>query len=309
VETYSQQEKAAVKEREFREAVAKAEQQTKLTESDILISIKKNEGMAEYQRSIQEAEKIKALAQAEAEREARVGVARAIAVEEQVHAYGGPSYQVLQHVMDRFSEAVERSGVEIVPRMLMTSGEGGQGNSAFEALIAMLMSEKLGISDWNSSEGRDHQDSQRRQRIRKIRDRIMDDMEQHRGTAETPSKEASDPDRSGTRDHGGMVRDETGTPEGKGNENPNLDLEEFDLESVEWDDPSSTGIVEPVKGRSTEGEDILVPDTSMTDESSMGSAESDMADDVVPGDPSSIESKLFDLRKRSRELIPVEGEW
>lgn len=149
VETYSKQELASIKERELRDAMARAEQQTRLTESQILIDIRENEGKAEYQRSIQEAEKIKAIARANAERDARLGVARAIAIEEQVRAYGGPSYQVLQHVMDRFSEAVERSGVEIVPRMVMSGGSDGAGNgkgySAFEALIAVLMSEKAGL--------------------------------------------------------------------------------------------------------------------------------------------------------------------
>ena len=37
-----------------------------------------------------EAKKVQALAQAEAERAARVGIAQAMAIEEQVRAYGGP---------------------------------------------------------------------------------------------------------------------------------------------------------------------------------------------------------------------------
>lgn len=148
VETFSKQELAAVKEREPKEARAKADQQTRLTESQILITIRENEGKASYQQSIQEAKKIKALARADAGREARIGIGRAMAIEEQVKAYGGPGFQVLQYVMDRFSEAVERSGIEVVPRMVMTSGdgpEGGRSYSAFEALISVLMSEKIGI--------------------------------------------------------------------------------------------------------------------------------------------------------------------
>jgi len=175
VETYTQQEKAALKERELKEAQAKAHQQTRLTESDILISIRRNEGTAEYQRSLQEAEKIKALAKADAEKEARLGVAKAIAVEEQVRAYGGPSYQVLQYVMNRFSEAIERSGVEIVPRMVMTSGDGGKdgkGHSVFEALIALLMSEKLGIKDWQQV------NQERSPEIEKIRSSILGDLKE-----------------------------------------------------------------------------------------------------------------------------------
>jgi len=60
IETYSQQEKAAGKEKELREAESKALQQRLLTESDINIQIQSNQGKAEYQRSLQEASKIKA---------------------------------------------------------------------------------------------------------------------------------------------------------------------------------------------------------------------------------------------------------
>jgi len=99
-----------------------------------------------YQRSLQEAAKIKALAEADAEREARIGIARALAIEEQVRAYGGPQFQVLQQVMDRFSSAIEKSGVDIVPKFVVSGGngdKGGGGYSAFEALITMLLSEKI----------------------------------------------------------------------------------------------------------------------------------------------------------------------
>src|SRR4029450_13716619 len=60
VETYSRQEKAAVKERELREAEARARQQQMLTESEISIAIQSNQGKAAYQRSLQEAEQIRA---------------------------------------------------------------------------------------------------------------------------------------------------------------------------------------------------------------------------------------------------------
>ncbi len=53
VETYGQQEKAAVKERELREAQSRAQMQTKMTEAELDISIQSNQGKAEYQRSIQ----------------------------------------------------------------------------------------------------------------------------------------------------------------------------------------------------------------------------------------------------------------
>lgn len=154
IETYNRKQQAAAKERELRQAEAIAKQQTALTESEISITIQSNEGKAAYQRSLQEAAKIRALAEAEAEREARIGIARAIAVEEQVRAYGGPQFQVLQQALDRFSQAVENAGIEIVPRMVVNSGGGEQGGttySAFEGLMMLLLSEKLGVQMTNGA--------------------------------------------------------------------------------------------------------------------------------------------------------------
>jgi len=176
VETYSMQERAAVEERLLKEAQAKAAQQPRLTESEIMINVRSNEGEAEYRRSLQEADQIRTLARAEAEKDARLGVARAIAVEEQVRAYGGPDYQVLQQVMNRFSEAVERSGVEIVPRMVMNaSGETGQGHSAFEALIAVMMSERFGLGEDLAKIGTPRE---RSETIEVLRKQIMDSMKE-----------------------------------------------------------------------------------------------------------------------------------
>jgi uncharacterized membrane protein YqiK len=142
--TYARQEKAAVKERELREAEARAAAQQQLTQSEILISVESNQGKAAYQRSVQQAAQIRTLAEAEAEKAARVGIGEAIAVEEKVRAYGGPRYQVTQQVMSRFAEAIEASKVEVVPRVLVTGGANGAQSSIFETLLAMLMSDKLG---------------------------------------------------------------------------------------------------------------------------------------------------------------------
>lgn len=143
VETYNRQEKAAIKERELREAEARARQQQVLTESEISIQVQSNEGKAEYQRSLQQAAQIRALAEAEAEKAARIGIAQAIAVEEQVRAYGGPQYQVTQQVMSRFAEAIERAGVNVVPQIMVGgSGANNQGNM-MEALMALLLSERM----------------------------------------------------------------------------------------------------------------------------------------------------------------------
>jgi uncharacterized membrane protein YqiK len=147
IETYARQERAAVKERELREAEARALQQRFLTESELSITVQSNEGKAQYQRALQQAAQIRALAEAEAEKTARLGVAEAIAIEEKVRAYGGPQYQVTQQVMNRFAEAIEAAHVAMVPQIVVGSGNGNGGSSSqslIEGLLSMLLSEKLG---------------------------------------------------------------------------------------------------------------------------------------------------------------------
>ncbi|MBI5935211.1 MAG: flotillin family protein [Chloroflexi bacterium] len=147
IETYDRQEKAAVKERELREAQSRAQMQTKMTEAELNINIQSDQGKAEYQRSIQQAAQIRALAEAESEKIARIGIAQALATEEQVRAYGGPQFQVTQQVMQRFADAIQQSGVDIVPRVLIKGGADGDSStgSVIEGLMAMLLSEKLGV--------------------------------------------------------------------------------------------------------------------------------------------------------------------
>jgi uncharacterized membrane protein YqiK len=151
VETYARQEQAAVKERELREAEARAQMQTRLTEAELNINIQTDQGKAEYQRSIQQASQIRALAAAEAEKVARVGIAQALATEEQVRAYGGPQFQVTQTVLNRFSEAIQASGVDVVPRMVVGGGDGkdGQGitGNVMEGLLTILLSDRFGALD------------------------------------------------------------------------------------------------------------------------------------------------------------------
>ena len=144
IETYDRQEKAAVKERELREAESRAQMQTNMTQAELNVQIQSNQGKAEYQRSIQQAAQIRALAEAEAEKVARIGIAQALATEEQVRAYGGPQFQVTQTVLNRFAEAIQQSKVDVVPRVIVgASKDGGSGN-IMEALLAMLLSDRFG---------------------------------------------------------------------------------------------------------------------------------------------------------------------
>jgi len=167
VETYGRQEQAAVKERELREAESRAQMQTSITESELSINVQANQGKAEYQRSIQQAAQIRALAEAEAEKIARIGIAQALATEEQVRAYGGPQFQVTQQVLNRFSEAVQQSKVDVVPRVVVgASKDGGSGN-IMEALLTMLLSDRFGALANEAQTERSAEVEQLRSEIRK----------------------------------------------------------------------------------------------------------------------------------------------
>jgi uncharacterized membrane protein YqiK len=171
LETFEKQRVAADKERELKQAMAVAEQQTMLTQSEINIKVQENSGRAELQRAQQDAERVKTLAgadaqrvklladgeatrikltaEADADREARVGIGRAIAIEEQVRAYGGPQLQLVQDVMTKLSAAIQASGIPIVPATYVEmgggggTGEGGTGANAFNLLMTLLSTEKL----------------------------------------------------------------------------------------------------------------------------------------------------------------------
>jgi uncharacterized membrane protein YqiK len=181
VETYARQEKAAVKERELREAEARAQMQTGMTQSELNINIQSNQGKAEYQRSIQQAAQIRALAEAEAEKVARVGIAQALATEEQVRAYGGPQFQVTQQVLNRFAEAIQQSRVDVVPRVVVggDNKDGGSSGSIMEALLAMLLSDRFGALAEHAAQ------SSRSEEAEKLRSQIRDSM---KGLSESGKK-------------------------------------------------------------------------------------------------------------------------
>jgi uncharacterized membrane protein YqiK len=170
IETYDRQQKAAVKERELKEAESRAQMQTSITQSELSIDVLSNQGKAEYQRSIQQAAQIRALAEAEAEKVARIGIAQALATEEQVRAYGGPQFQVTQTVLNRFAEAIQESKVAVVPQVLVGADkEGGSGN-VMQALLTMLLSERF-------TETSNHGDGQPRSDVaEKLREEIRRSM-------------------------------------------------------------------------------------------------------------------------------------
>ena len=162
-----------MKERELREAQSRAQMQTKLTEAELNINIQSDQGKAEYQRSLQQAQQIRALAEAEAEKIARIGIAQALATEEQVRAYGGPQFQVTQQVLTRFAEAIQTSGVDVVPRVVVsggnnTEGGGSASSNVMEGLLTMLLSERFGVmADESAKAPRSPEADALREQIRK----------------------------------------------------------------------------------------------------------------------------------------------
>ena len=186
IETYGRQQMAAGKERDLREAEARAEQQRKITESELSITVQSNEGKAEYARALQQASQIRALAEAEAEKTARIGIGQAIAIEEQVAAYGGPQYQVTQQVMNRFAEAVEISKVPVVPQVVVSGGSGGSATNSgvMEGLLTLLLSEKLGMEVTGTEKKEPNPDAN------KLRAQILEGLKENRaGTAAAPPAE------------------------------------------------------------------------------------------------------------------------
>ena len=151
VTTYAKQRVAAAGERELREAEARAHQQTVITESELSITVQENQGKASLKRAAQEAEqtrtvaqaesdririigqgeaaKVVALAAADAERITKTGLATAETIEKQAAASGGAQYQLTRQVVERLADALEKSGVDIVPRVQISSG-GGDGGTA-----------------------------------------------------------------------------------------------------------------------------------------------------------------------------------
>ena len=169
VETYCRQQEAAVQERQLREAEARAQMQSGITQSELNIDVQTNQGKAEYQRSIQQAAQIRALAEAEAEKVARIGIAQALATEEQVHAYGGPQFQVTQTVLNRFADAIQQSGVDVVPRVIVGANgkDGGGTGSVLEALLAMLLSDRFGALAEKAQGPRSPEAERLREEVRK----------------------------------------------------------------------------------------------------------------------------------------------
>jgi len=163
VATYEKERIAAEGEKALREAEARALQQTQITQSELSITVKENEGKAQLKLATQQADQTRMLARAEAdkvklmgegeaarmiaiagadaERITRTGLATAETIARQVEASGGARYQLTRQVVERLAQALETSGVDVVPR-IQISGNGTDGANPLSGLLAMLLSKK-----------------------------------------------------------------------------------------------------------------------------------------------------------------------
>ncbi|MBR0873018.1 flotillin family protein [Bradyrhizobium tropiciagri] len=151
IETYQEQEKAAVQERALNEAKATAAAQTALTQSLIQVKVNENEGAAALARAQKDAETRKVTAaavgeqsrlegQGEADRVLAVGAANAQATKLAVDAYGGPEFRLAEQNFAKFADALTRINQPLVPQFLMSGGQAGEGSGAGLIPTAMLSS-------------------------------------------------------------------------------------------------------------------------------------------------------------------------
>jgi uncharacterized membrane protein YqiK len=151
VETFKEQEKAAVQERTLNEAKATAAAQTALTQSLIQVRVNENEGAAALARAQKDAETRKVTAaavgeqsrlegQGEADRVLAVGTANAQATKLAVDAYGGPEFRLAEQNFAKFAEALTRINQPLVPQFLMSGGQGQENSGAGLIPTAMLSS-------------------------------------------------------------------------------------------------------------------------------------------------------------------------
>jgi uncharacterized membrane protein YqiK len=152
IETYVEQEAAAVKERSLREATAIAAQQKGLTESRIAIEIAENRGLADVKTQTRqgeaeaakirnvafaEAERIRAIGGANANRISVEGEATAHAAQLQVDAYGGPEIRLAQEISAQITRAIAEAKLAVVPEVVV--GGDGRNTNAIEAITGMIM--------------------------------------------------------------------------------------------------------------------------------------------------------------------------
>lgn len=155
METYDQQQQAAVKERTLREAQATTQIQTELTKSEINVKIKTNEGDAAIAAATKEAQVININADAERKRQIAVGEGKAAATESVGKAEAnairakaealtgeGARMQIINDLGKQFADALREGQIAIVPKISL-GADGDNALSTLAQLANAFMAEKL----------------------------------------------------------------------------------------------------------------------------------------------------------------------
>ncbi len=157
--TYAAQGLAAAEKQTLNQALAKADQQTALTQSDIQITVSENQGKAQLKLREQEAVGIKITADAEAykvttegnaaaARTEAIGKAEGAAIRAQVEAYEGEGGErkLRQAIAEILGDAIKTAKQPLVPTMIMTGGgENGQSNNMVNGLLALVLAGQSNI--------------------------------------------------------------------------------------------------------------------------------------------------------------------
>jgi uncharacterized membrane protein YqiK len=155
METYDQQQQAAIKERTLREAQAHTQIQTDLTKSEINVKIKTNEGDAAIAAATKEAQVININADAERKRQIAIGEGRAAATESVGKAEAsairakaealtgeGARMQLINDLGKQFADALREGQIAIVPKIAL-GADGANALSTLAQLANAFMAEKL----------------------------------------------------------------------------------------------------------------------------------------------------------------------
>ncbi|MFK2856368.1 flotillin family protein [Dyella humi] len=158
MDTYDQQQQAAIKERTLREAQARTQIQTDLTKSEINVKIKTNEGDAAIAAATKEAQVININADAERKRQIAVGEGKAAATESVGKAEAnairakadaltgeGARMQLINDLGRQFADALREGQIAIVPKIALGT-DGGNALSTLAQLANAFMAEKLEVS-------------------------------------------------------------------------------------------------------------------------------------------------------------------
>jgi uncharacterized membrane protein YqiK len=165
IETFERQRAASEKLQVLREAKARADMQTELTNSRVNVQIAENQGDAELARARKQAEQLVVTAQAESQqrvlagrgegsRVLQVGLSEASVLLRKIGSFGDPRLYALSLV----AEHMAHSSQPLVPERVFLAGSNGEnghtasaGQGLLGLLINLLVAEKSGFQQADTS--------------------------------------------------------------------------------------------------------------------------------------------------------------